>query len=235
VRRLAVLATAAAVYVIAAWMVAPGFYDGLGPPQPYNWVCPPAQAGTTPKPASGHADIKVTGGVSDAGSAYTGDGQAVIGFLPGAFDAAGNTVISVDIAPLPTCPHPPGIQFVTNVYNITANAKLVKPSSLVLRYSNLIPEPTDVYSASSPEGPWTGRPRSLQAAMWTAEIRTTTLGYFATGYKSGASPAPGTVRVGGGQVLPIVVAALIVLVVLAGVPLAVRRRRQKSGDTEDEG
>jgi hypothetical protein len=61
------------------------------------------------------------------------------------------------------------------------------------------------------------------------------LGYFATGYKSGASPAPGTVRVGGGQVLPIVVAALIVLVVLAGVPLAVRRRRQKSGDTEDEG
>jgi hypothetical protein len=36
-------------------------------------------------------------------------------------------------------------------------------------------------------------------------------------------------------VLPIVVAALIVLVVLAGVPLAVRRRRQKSGDTEDEG
>jgi hypothetical protein len=226
---------AAAVYVIAAWMVAPGFYDGFGPPQPYNWVCPPAQAGTTPKPASGHADIKVIDGVSDAGSAYTGDGQAVIGFLPGAFDAAGKTVVSVDIAPLPTCPHPPGIQFVTNVYNITSNAKLVKPSSLVLRYSNLMPEPTDVYSASSPDGPWTGQPRSLQAAMWTAEIRTTTLGYFAAGYKPTASPAPGTFRVGGGQVLPIVVAALIVLVVLAGVPLAVRRRRQKSGDTEDEG
>jgi hypothetical protein len=35
-------------------------------------------------------------------------------------------------------------------------------------------------------------------------------------------------------VLPIVVAALIVLVVLAGVPLAVLRRRRGSGESEGE-
>jgi hypothetical protein len=41
------------------------------------------------------------------------------------------------------------------------------------------------------------------------------------------------VTVGGGQLLPIIVAVLIVVVVLAGLPLAVIRRRQgKSPDDE---
>jgi hypothetical protein len=233
VRRIALLATATAVYLIAAWIVAPGFYDGFAPPEPYRWTCPPPAAGANQKPASGHVDIKVIDGVSDANSAYTLDGQAVIGFLPGAFDATGKTVISVDITPLSTCPQPAGIKFVTNVYNITANAPLVKPSSLVLRYSNLMPDPSDVYSASSPDGPWTPRQRSQQAPPWTAEIRTTSLGYFAAGYKP-ASPAPGTVRIGGSQLLPIVVAGLVVLVVVAGVPLAVLRRRRGSDEGEDD-
>lgn len=231
-KRIAILATASAVYLLAAWMVAPGFYDGFGPPVPYNWVCPPPQAGTTPKPSSGQQDIKVIGGVSDANSAYTADGQAVIGFLPGAFDAAGQTVIKVDITPLTYCPEPTGIHFVTNVYYVTASAKLVKPASLVLRYSNLVADPTDIYTAGSADGPWTAHPRSLQAALWTAQIDTTTFGYFAAGYPS-ASPPPGTLRIGGGQLLPIVVAILIGLVVLAGVPLAVLRRRQTSRGEEE--
>jgi hypothetical protein len=233
VRRIALLAAVAAVYVLAAWGVAPGFYDGFGPPLPYNFVCPPPQSGTTPRPSSGHSTIKVIGGVSDADSAYTGDGQAVIGFLPGAFDPAGQTAITVDVTPLPTCPQPPGTRFVTNVYSVTASAKLVKPASMVLRYSNLLPEPTDVYSAGSADGPWTPHPRNPAAALWTAQISTTSLGYFAAGY-SAASPPPGTVRVGGGQLLPIVVAAVIVLVVLAGVPLAVLRRRRGSDESEGE-
>ena len=85
------LAVAAAAYLIAAWMVAPGFYDGFAPPQPYNWTSPPpvAAPGNLP-PQSGHLDIKVIGGVSDANSAFTNDGQVVIGFLPGAFDVTGN-------------------------------------------------------------------------------------------------------------------------------------------------
>lgn len=232
-RRIALFATATFVYLIAAWMVAPGFFEGFAPPEPYRWTCPPAQAGFNQKPLSGHTDVPVVGGVSDAYSAFTGDSQAVIGFLPGAFDAAGKSVISVDITPLSYCPQPPGIRFVTNVYYITANAQLVKPSNLVLRYSNLLPDPSDVYSASSPDGPWTGRPRNQQAQMWTAEIRTTTLGYFAAGYQQ-PSPPSGTVRIGGNQLLPIVVAALIVLVVLAGVPLAVFRRRRGSAEGDDE-
>src|SRR6266849_1442803 len=41
VRRLGLLASAAVIYLLTAWMVAPGFYDGFTPQQPYNWVCPP--------------------------------------------------------------------------------------------------------------------------------------------------------------------------------------------------
>src|SRR5438128_2061156 len=85
------MALGAVLYAVAAWMVAPGFYDGFGPPQPYNFTCPPPQAGANGKPSSGHLDIKVIGGVSDANSAFTDDGQLVIGFLPGAFVVGGKS------------------------------------------------------------------------------------------------------------------------------------------------
>jgi len=234
VRRAALLAAAVATYVVAAWMVAPGFYDGFGPPQPYNWTCPPPQAGANLKPSSGHLDIKVIGGVSDANSAFSNDGQVVIGFLPGAFDSTGKTTISVDVTPLPTCPQPAGIRFVTNVYQITASAPLVKSANLLLRYSNLEPAPTDVYFASDPAGPWKSIGAAQQAQPFTIVTTTKLFGYFAAGYAS-ASPPPGAVSVGGGQMLPIVVAVLIGLVVLAGIPLAILRRRQSHGEAEEEG
>jgi hypothetical protein len=219
--------------MVAAWMVAPGFYDGFGPPQPYNWTCPPPQAGSNLKPSSGHLDIKVIGSVSDANSGFTNDGQAVIGFLPGAFDASGKNTISIDITPLATCPQPAGIRFVTNVYQITATAPLVKPANLVLRYSNLEPAPTDVYFATDPAGAWKSIGAAQQSQPFTLDTSTKSFGYFAAGYPS-ASPPPGAVTVGGGQVLPIVVAVLIGLVVLAGVPLAMLRRRQSRGEVEEE-
>jgi hypothetical protein len=235
VRRAGLLAAAVAAYAVAAWMVAPGFYDGFGPPQPYNWTCPPPQAGANTKPSAGHLDIKVTGGVSDANSAYDRDGQIVIGFLPGAFDSTGKTTISVDVTPLPTCPQPPGIQFVTNVYQVTASAALAKSANLVLRFSNLEPAPTDVYYASDPAGPWKSIGSAQQAQPFTIVTSTKSFGYFAAGYAS-ASPPPGAVSVGGGnQTLPIIVAVLIVLVVLAGIPLAILRRRQSRGETQEEG
>jgi hypothetical protein len=235
VRRVALLAAAVTTYVVAAWMVAPGFYDGFGPPQPYNWTCPPPQAGANTKPGPGHMDIKVVGGISDAASAYDRDGQVVIGFLPGAFDATGKTVVSVDVTPLPTCPQPPGFQFVTNVYQIAASAPIVKSADLVLRYSNLEPAPSDVYFASDPGGPWKGLGIAQQAQPFTVVTSTKQFGYFAAGYPS-SSPPPGTPAVGGGsQTLPIIVAVLIVLVVLAGIPLAILRRRQSRGEVEEEG
>jgi hypothetical protein len=232
-RKLWLLGAAAASYVLAAWAVAPGFYDGFGPPQPYNFTCPPPQAGSNQKPSSGHLDIPVTNGVSEADSAFSDDGQIVVGFLPGAFNATGKTAIRVDIVPLPTCPQPPGIRFVTNVYQVTADAPLAKATNLVLRYSNLEPDPSDVYQATDPTGPWKSIGENQQSQPFTVDTSISSFGYFAAGYPS-SSPAPGTVTVGGGQLLPIIVAALIVLVVLAGLPLAVIRRRGK-GEPEDDG
>ena len=234
-RRLGLLAVAAAGYLLAAWMVAPGFYDGFGPPQPYNWTCPPPQAGANSPPSSGHLVIKVINGKSDPNSAFTDDGQIVIGFLPGAFDVTGKTSITVDITPLPTCPQPTGLRFVTNVYQITADAPLVMSSNLTLRYSNLQADPNDVYRTDDPNGKWTSIGHSSQAAPYTIDTHTEKLGYFAAGYTVSGTPPPGTVTVGGGQVLPIIVAVLIVVVVLAGLPLAVMRRRRGGGGGEDEG
>jgi hypothetical protein len=220
-------------YSVAAWTVAPGFYDGFGPPQPYNFTCPPHSAGANQKPSSGHADIKVIGGVSDAASAFTNDAQIVLGFLPGAFDATGKTTISVDLSPLPVCPQPPGIKFVTNAYYVTANAPLVKPAHVVLLYSNLLPPPSDIYLAADPAGPWASIGANKEAMPYTITTTTKSLGYFAAGYPL-TSPSPGALRVGGGQLLPILVAALIGLVLLAGVPLAMMRRRRARGEVQEE-
>jgi hypothetical protein len=228
VRRAALLALAATVYAFAAWTVAPGFYDGFGPPQPYNWTCPPPQAGANESPRSGHLTIKVIGGVSDPNSAFTDDGQLVIGFLPGAFVVDGKSSINVDIRPLGSCPQPDGLKFVTNIYQVTASAQLdpQKSANLVLRYSNVEPDPTTIYTASDPNGTWTAMPRSQQAQPYTIQTRTATFGYFAAGYAA-SSPPPGAVTIGGGQALPIIVAVLIVVVVLAGLPLAIVRRRSR--------
>ncbi len=59
-------------------------------------------------------------------------------------------------------------------------------------------------------------------------MRTSSLGCFAGAYPANAgSSAQGPRLGGGGQALPIVVAALILLVVLAGIPLAIMRRRSE--------
>ncbi|HSS60128.1 MAG TPA: hypothetical protein VLK30_01585 [Candidatus Limnocylindrales bacterium] len=236
-RRAWLLVGAVVIYVLAAWAVAPGFYDGFGPPQAYNWTCPPPQAGANIKPSSGHLVIKVINGKSDANSAYTDDGQIVIGFLPGAFDATGKTSITVDITPLPTCPQPAGLRFVTNIYQVTTDAPLLASvgGNITMRYSNLEPVPDNIYRADDPAGPWTSIGHTVQAAPFTIDTRTEKPGYFAAGYTASGTPAPGTVTVGGGQALPIIVAVLIVVVVLAGLPLAIVRRRRPAGsESEDE-
>ena len=227
------LAGAAIVYLIAAWLVAPGFYDGFGPQQPYSWTCPPPQAGANTKPSSGHADIPVRNGTTEAYSVYTADGQIVIGFLPDSFDATGKTMVHVDITPLDTCPQPQGITFVTNIYRITADAPLKKKSNVTLLYSNLKPHPDYIYRADNPSGPWAPISGSQQGQPYTMFGSTDKLGYFAAGYIA-STPPPGVVTVGGGQTLPIIVAVLIVIVVLAGLPLAVMRRRQSGAGAADD-
>jgi hypothetical protein len=237
VKRPILIASAAAVYLTAAWMVAPGFYDGFTPPQPYAWTSPPPQAvlGNV-APRTGHGVINVIGGVSDAGSVFTDDGcpltcspQVVIGFLPGAFDAAGKTSVTVDIKPESTFSPPTGLHFSTNAYLISASAPLnpAKAANLELRYSDLVPAPSFVYLASDANSPWKsiGGSESQQFILQTTTMQ---LGYFAAGYAGNATNAPSSTN----QLLPIAVAVLILGVLVAGVPLAIVRRR-RAGDADE--
>lgn len=223
---------------MAAWTVAPGFYDGTGPAVQYNWVCPPPVAGATTgiAPVSAHADIKVTNGMSEAASVYTFDSgpsqypsmQIVVGFLPGAFAAAGIGSVSVDIKPVQSCSNPPALHFATNTYLVSASAQLIKPANLALEYSYLVPAPSFVYRADNVDGPWAsigGNETQLQ----TIQTTTNSLGYFAAGYPANAV-SPGSAS----QILPIAVALLIAGVLVAGIPLAIARRRQSEGGELDE-
>jgi hypothetical protein len=224
-RRIALLALAVAAYTLTAWLVAPGFYDGIGPVQPYNWVSPPpAFVNSNLPPKSGHLVDRVVGGVSDANSAYTDDGQLVLGFLPGAFDAGSASTVTVDIKPQSQFPPPAPYQFATNVYLVTASAPLVKQMNVTLRYSNGIPQPSDVYLAAAADAQWSplGAP-NLTAQVYVISARSDSLGYFAAGFPANAQPGNVTL---GGSTLPIIVAGAIGLVLLAGIPMAMMRRRR---------
>jgi hypothetical protein len=222
--------SAAIAYLVAAWMVAPGFYDGFAPQQPYNWVCPPTHI-TGNKPAlSGHLEIKVINGVSDAQSAFTDDGQVVMGFLPGAFDATGKTVITVDIKPVTPCPKPAAITLATNAYAVTSDAPLVKKANLVMRYSDLVPAPSNVYYAPSPDGSWGGIGALSEAQPFTIDTTIDKFGYYAAGYPTTSVSHGGA----SSQLLPIAIAILIIGVLVAGIPLAIMRRRSGGAEPEED-
>jgi hypothetical protein len=231
-RRALVLAAAAALYVAAAWHVAPGFYDGIAPPAPYCWLTPPPSVTNTCKPASGQRVAKVTRGTVDPGTAFTDDGQAQLSWVPGAFEApAGGASVTVSIAPAGGRQAPEGVRQTTNVYQITATSPLAKGAVVTLRYSDQLPAPSDLYLQDQ-SGSWRKIGSSTNTPTFTISATTPTLGYFVAGYPSNVSPPAHAPTVGGGQLLPILVAGAILLVILAGVPLAVLRRRS---DAEEGG
>ena len=230
-KAIVLVGSAAGAYVLASWAVAPGFYDCCATAPIYNWVCPPPglTAGNLP-PKSGQALINVIGGVSDAASAITDDGQIAVGFVPGAFDGTGKSTISVTITPVSPCPQPVGLRFATNAYLVVATAQLVKSANVTMDYSGNVPSPSDVYHASAPASAWTSIGAAATAQPYTINTSTKQLGYFAAGYSAGAISSGGA-----SQLLPIAVAVLIIGVLVAGIPLAlVRRRRVAEGLEESE-
>jgi hypothetical protein len=234
-RRAALLALAAVAYAVAAWAAAPGFYDGIAPPQPYRWVSPPPQFhSTNQQPLSGHGTIKVAGnGVVDPGSVFTQDGQAAISFVPGAFvTPPDRSPVAVDLRPEPAFPDPGGTHVATNVYCITSSSPLAQGKDVLvtLQYSDQLPAPSDVYEYQG-DGPWQKIGSTGSAAPFYIATRSSRLGCYAGGYPANVRQTAQGATVGGGQTLPVVVALAILVVVLAGVPLAVLRRR---GDDEEE-
>ena len=236
--RLALIAAAVVVYALAAWAVAPGFYDGIAPPQPYRWVSPPAQfQSSNQQPLSGHQSVKVgSNDKVDPATVFTQDGQAAIAFTPGAFVAPSDrSPVSIDIKPQPVFPNPAGIHLSTNVYCVTSSSPLASGQQVLvtLQYSSQLAAPSDVY-AYQDNGPWQKIGNTGTAAPFYISARSGTLGCFAAGYAANAAQTAQGARVSGGQALPIIVALAILVVVLAGIPLAVLRRRGGGEDDEEE-
>jgi hypothetical protein len=238
-RRLAVLAAAVVAYALAAWAVAPGFYDGIAPPQPYRWVSPPPQfRNSNQQPLGGHQSVKAgTNGKVDPATVFTQDGQAAIAFTPGAFvTPPSGSPVSIDIKPQPVFPDPGAIHLSTNVYCLTSSSPLAAGQQVLvtLQYSDQLPAPSDVYVYQD-NGPWRGIGNTGTAAPFYISARSGTLGCFAAGYPANAKQSAQGARVSGGQTVPIIVALAILVVVLAGIPLAVLRRRGGSDEEEEEG
>ena len=233
--RAAVLALAVAAYGLAAWAVAPGFYDGIAPPAPYRWVSPPPQfRASNQQPLSGHAAVKVSGGRVDPASVFTQDGQAALSFAAAAFTApADGSAVTIDLAPQATFPDPGDTHLATNVYCVRSSSPLApgKDVLVTLQYSDQLPAPADVYGYQG-DAPWRKLGNTGSAAPFYIAARATSLGCFAGGYPKNANQTAQGARLGG-QTLPIVLALAILVVVLAGIPLAVLRRRGGDGEDED--
>ena len=235
--RLALLALvlAAVAYPLIAFQLPPGFYEGFCPPVDYKFLKPPPQVNSTRPPGSAHADIKVVNGVVQPGYVATADDnpQAQLSFVPAAFapPTSGSNQVAIDIKPVADYPDPGPLTLVTNVYRITSSTPMIKTSNLRLLYSTLLPAPSSVYVAQQ-GGPWQQVPSNPSTQTGCSDVvsQISTTGYFAAGYPSGsASPKPNSSVLGGGQALPIIVALVILIVILAGIPMATVRRRRAGG------
>lgn len=209
------LAAAAALYVIAAWMVAPGFYDGAPVPQ-YDYVSPPPElAPFNIKPTSGSGVLGPAGGF--VGTKDQPEAQAGIKVPPHALSAE----TSIGLRPFAPPHNVPGIRLVGNAYCINSTPDM---GGATVQVSLLIPPsepfPSAMYEAPVLDGSWASIGGTVDLYTYLMTATTSGLGCFAVGYPNTTKSGP-TIR---GQLLPLIVAGLIAVVVLAGLPTLRRRR-----------
>jgi len=208
------LAGACILYAGAAWVVRPGFYEGFPAPN-YDYVSPPQDvAPFNIPPTSGSGDVGPSGGVVTTHDQPIA--QAGISVPAGALASPTH----VDIQPFAP-PHPASVTLEGNVYCITAATALNAPARVTLLVPPTEPFPTAMYLAPDRTGTWTSIGGSVDLSTYLMSASTNSFGCFAVGYpKTKAGPGL-DVR---GSVLPLVVALLIAVVLLGGLPVALRRR-----------
>jgi hypothetical protein len=212
------LGLAVVLYLLAAWGVAPGFYDGFAPGQPYRWVSPPPVAASGNQPPQGAQHVLEAG---RGGTVATGDGQAQLVFDAGSFQSG--QPVTVSVQPAATFPVPRGFQAATNVYLVTASAPLTGAYTVSLTFSTVVPAPDTVYVAPQAGGGWarTGTPSTGQP--FAIGARTSRLGYLVAGLADTGGRGSGG---GGPGALPVIAVAAVAVALLAAVPLVLGRRRR---------
>ncbi|MGH7883397.1 MAG: hypothetical protein ACREN8_10935 [Candidatus Dormibacteraceae bacterium] len=221
-------------YILAAWSVSPGFFDGLAPPAPYRWVSPPPQlkSGNQP-PLSGHGTAAVgSDGQVDPGTVETQDAQASISFIPGSFQSpADHSSVTLRITPQPHFPDVHGLRLATNTYCFTSTAPLASGRQILitLGYADSIEGPSAIYGYS-PGRSWQKVGSTNTSAPFTMSVQVSWLGCFA----AGSEPVPPSN--GGsftsGQLLPLLVGGLLLLLLLAALPLILLRRHRSDDEVK---
>jgi hypothetical protein len=217
----ALFALAAALYAIAAWSVKPGFYDCCAGPT-YAYVSPPpilAPGNVTP--AAGSAEL------TDGGTVATRDQptpQAAIQVPKGALPGPA----TIRITPLAPRAQAGPVTITGNVYCVTASSELNPGARVGVRL--LVPPyqplPNAIYYAPGLDGPWESLGGRFDQITYLMSATASQLGCFAVGYPT---PKPSSGPRLGGALLPLVTAILISVVILAGLPLALRRRSARRG------
>jgi hypothetical protein len=237
VRRPVALAVAAAAYVLAAWLVAPGFFDGLAPAAPYHWVSPPPDLkNSNQAPSGGRAAIGVQNGAAQAGHLYTTDQQAAVTYPSQSFAAPpAGTSVTLEIQPVPSYPPLGGITPAGNVYLLTVSTRIISPVVITLRYgSQQVGPPSDIFAAETATSSWKTLSSVNSSVPYTVSASTQTVGYFVVGFPPSAStPAPASSG-GGPPVVLLVAGAAAALVVLAGVPFLLARRQASETDSDTD-
>ncbi len=222
--------------------------DGIGPPQPYQWVSPPPSLAAGNKPAEpGTVTLQLKASGTVGGVVSTRDLQVTLIFKDGAFSSAqGATGVDVVVTPLdPGTLGAPPTDLVTtgNAYRITASyggvgssgpaPKLANSADLSMVYPST---PTSGFThvdhviLASPDGTsWSRVTTSDVTGALTAAAPVDALGFFVVAEPKSAARAGSTGR----SYVPFIVAGIGVLLLLLSSPRVVgwiRRRRAGEGN-----
>lgn len=228
------LAAAAGLYIVVAWQVRPGFYDGFAPPvDTYHWVSPPIGVTTDGvKPVPGKGTLLVSSDHSRVaeGAVATADKppQASLTIPPAAFNPPAVDKVEVDLTPTAAPGRPETAVIVGNLYCVTSTASLANGQALklTLRYSSQLPGADAIFRYDDETHSWSRLTATHdgQAATVTASI--TSLGCYAPASVKAATVSSNPVVVNNLTLVYVAIGAVL-LVLVAGFPLYLRLRRDR--------
>jgi hypothetical protein len=230
----ALLAAATGLFVVAAWQSPPGFYDGFAPPvDTYRWVKPPDGVtgnGLAPLPGAVTLPVSTDHTRVAAGVVATGEkpAQARLAIPAGAFSPPSADTVEVDLAPIAVPGRPAAAVIVGNLYCVAATTSLVAAAKLrlTLTYSSQLPSADAIFRFDHETSTWSRLPTDHDHRAATVSASITELGCYAPGSVAAASVPPNPVAVKSATLVYIAVGAAL-LVLLAGFPLYLRRRRER--------
>jgi len=228
------LAAVAGLYIVAAWQSRPGFYDGFAPPaDTYRWVKPPdgiTSNGLKPLPGAATLAVSTDHTRVAAGAVATGERppQAELAIPAGALNPPAADSVEVDLTPMAAPSRPETAVVVGNLYCVTGTTSPAKGTALklTLTYSSELPSADAIFRYDDETLSWSRLPSTHDGKAGTVSASIASLGCYAPA--SAAAVATEATSTGtGNRLLPLIAGGTLVVVLLAGLPLYLRLRRER--------